>query len=163
MKRKMHQLLLIAILTNCALPCYAGERIDLEVQYVSDGDTIKSFTESSAKAEWVRLAQIDAPEKNQPFGLESKAMLKNLLDCPAPLQLEAIGRDRYKRIIGEIYCGGQSINKQMVQHGGAWFYTKYATDPNLAAIENEARVAKIGLWAAPNAIAPWAWRKAKQQ
>lgn len=159
MQKLLLQFLLIGIFTTSALPGFAGNRLQIDVQYVSDGDTLKAIIKPSGKAEWVRLAQIDAPEKNQPFGLESKAMLKNLLDCPSPLQLENIGRDKYDRIIGEIYCGGQSINAEMVQIGGAWVYTQYATDQTLADNENQARSEKLGLWAGTKPTAPWLWRK----
>lgn len=159
MKKHLLQLLLIGILTSSTLPVFAADRLEIDVKYVSDGDTLKAIIKPSGEAEWVRLAQIDAPEKNQPFGLESKALLINLLDCPAPLQLENLGRDKYDRIIGEIYCGGQSINSEMVQIGGAWVYTRFATDPTMAGKENAAKEQQKGLWALSAPIAPWIWRR----
>jgi len=155
---KILQFLIFAILTTSTLPCFADIRFGLKVQYVSDGDTLKAIL-SNGESEWVRLAQIDAPEKNQPFGLESKALLKNLLDCPSPLQLKSIGRDKYKRIIGEIFCADESINRKMVLIGGAWVYREYATHPAIVVEEKQAKAEKLGLWAAPNPIPPWIWRK----
>ncbi|CAG0912171.1 unnamed protein product, partial [Cyprideis torosa] len=41
----------------------------------------------------------------------------------------------------------------------AWHYRKYSKDPNLQALEDEARKAKRGLWADPDPVAPWDWRR----
>jgi hypothetical protein len=41
-----------------------------------------------------------------------------------------------------------------------WWYRKYAPgDRTLEGLESEAREAKRGLWAGPQPIPPWEWRK----
>jgi micrococcal nuclease len=45
-----------------------------------------------------------------------------------------------------------------VKAGFAWHYKRYSSDPILAQAEIEARNAKAGLWADPQAIAPWDFR-----
>ena len=49
----------------------------------------------------------------------------------------------------------------MVQEGWAWHYVQYSKDALLAKAEKEAREAKRGLWAGPNPIPPWEYRKGK--
>jgi hypothetical protein len=40
----------------------------------------------------------------------------------------------------------------------AWVYGKYASDQSFFDLQKEARNAKHGLWADPNAIPPWEFR-----
>ena len=48
---------------------------------------------------------------------------------------------------------------QPTKYGFAWWFREYSTDKELERLEKEARVAKRGLWADPNAIPPWEWRR----
>ena len=50
------------------------------------------------------------------------------------------------------------MSLELVKAGLAWHFKRYSTDPVLAQAEIEARNAKAGLWADPQAIAPWEWR-----
>jgi micrococcal nuclease len=53
----------------------------------------------------------------------------------------------------------------MVRRGAAWVYRKYARDPSLYERENEARAARRGIWALPEAERepPWTWREERRQ
>ncbi|RMH33383.1 MAG: hypothetical protein D6690_12345 [Nitrospirae bacterium] len=53
----------------------------------------------------------------------------------------------------------------MVCQEHAWAYRRYASSRALVACEEEARAAKRGLWALPEAQRqlPWEWRKEKKQ
>lgn len=88
---------------------------------ITDGDTIKCVTEDKTLLK-VRLDQIDAPEK--------KAAKQHLADLifQRTVTLDDKGRDRYKRIIAEVYLDGININKQMVVDGYAWAFIKYVRD-----------------------------------
>ena len=50
----------------------------------------------------------------------------------------------------------------MVQMGMAWWYRRYDKTEELENAERYAKENKIGLWADPNPIAPWDWRKGKR-
>ena len=63
-----------------ASACWADTRYEGQVVRVLDGDTIDVLSGASQRQR-VRLANIDAPEKGQPFGQKSK---QNLLK---PLKL----------------------------------------------------------------------------
>lgn len=126
---------------------------------VTDGDTfVLQTTEGNLK---IRLNGIDAPEKDQPYGKESKAFLEKYLykEC----FVKTFGVDRYGRTLGTVYIKNQNINLLSVQEGYAWHYKKYSNDEELAQAEEEARKGKRGLWKDRDAVAPWDWRKNKLQ
>lgn len=52
--------------------------IQVWVVAVSDGDTVRVIPEGETEPIVVRLAGIDAPEKDQPYGAESTALLESL-------------------------------------------------------------------------------------
>jgi endonuclease YncB( thermonuclease family) len=52
----------------------------------------------------------------------------------------------------------------MVRRGAAWVFRRYSRDPSLLRLEGEARAARRGLWALPEAerAPPWEWRAANR-
>ena len=56
-----------------------------------------------------------------------------------------------------------NLNQELVKKGWCWWYRKYTPgDTVLEWLENEAREAKKGLWADPQPVPPWVYRKAKR-
>ena len=128
---------------------------------ITDGDTVTVLTDN--KQIKVRLAEIDTPEKNQPYGKNAKKALSDFIFGKiVQIKFETI--DRYGRTIGKIFLDNQNINKEMVKLGHAWVYIHYARDKTLFALEKEARENQLGLWALPETqrIAPWEWRRGKR-
>ncbi len=68
--------------------------------------------------------------------------------------------DRYGRAVGRVRVGAVDVNAEMVRRGAAWVYQRYTRDPALLRTEAEARTARRGLWALPEAqrVPPWEWR-----
>jgi endonuclease YncB( thermonuclease family) len=64
--------------------------------------------------------------------------------------------------VGRAYTDALNVNAEMVRQGAAWVYRKYNRDPSLLLLEREARSARRGLWALPEAerTPPWEWRAA---
>lgn len=125
---------------------------------VTDGDTLKVRC-GSAPQEVVRLAEIDAPEKAQPWGERSRQHLAALChDKPAEVRPEK--RDRYGRTVARVSCAGVDASAGQVKAGMAWAFTKYLTDPTIRAAEEAARAAQLGLWADAYPVPPWEWRAA---
>jgi endonuclease YncB( thermonuclease family) len=59
---------------------------------------------------------------------------------------------------------GTHVNHELVKDGWCWWYRKYATgDTVLEGLEKGAREAKKGLWADPQLVPPWEWRKGKSR
>jgi endonuclease YncB( thermonuclease family) len=139
-----------------------------KVVRVSDGDTVNLLVEN--KQERIRLASIDAPETahgssqpGQPFGEASR---KNLADYVAGKTLTVVcfEKDHYDRHICDIPVNGTTANRLQVEQGYAWANQqakgKFLRDKSLPELEKSARQKKLGLWAEPNAVAPWEWRVA---
>lgn len=148
--------LVLAINTSSLAATLTGKIIR-----VLDGDTIEVLDNKIPIR--VRLADIDCPEKKQPFGNAAK---KFVLDAAAHkiVTVNTRNKDRYGRTIGEVILpNGDSLNRLLISHGYAWHYKKYSKDPSLAKLENQARRSKVGLWNDKNPIAPWTWRRGKRE
>jgi len=127
-----------------------------------DGDTFKLLTQDSTIIK-VRLANIDCPEKKQPFSIKAKDFTSQAI-FEKIVCIDVLKRDRYKRYIANIfYNDSLNLSYQLVKHGLAWHYLKYSKDKDLQLLEDTAKKKKIGLWQDPNAIAPWAWRDNKKK
>lgn len=125
---------------------------------VKDGDTVVLLLDG--KEQTVRLAHIDCPEKNQPFGKKAKQFASDLCFEKYVTLNHKNKLDRNQRLIAEIILdNGQNLNKELVRAGLAWHFKKYSKEIEYSELENEARETKIGLWSEPNPIAPWDWRK----
>jgi endonuclease YncB( thermonuclease family) len=109
----------------------------------------------------VRLAEIDTPEKAQPFGQRAKQSLSDLC-FNKQARIEDKGLDRYGRTIGRVWCSGVDANAYQVQMGMAWVYDRYVTDRSLYALQDDAKTSRRGLWADADPIQPWQWRKSKK-
>jgi len=125
---------------------------------VQDGDTIEVL--HNQRPERIRLSGIDCPEKGQAFGKRAKQATSELV-FGKEVTLQTYGKDKYKRTIADVLLpDGTNVNRELVKDGWCWWYRKYAPgDTVLEGLENEARVAGRGLWAAPHPVPPWEWRK----
>ncbi|EBJ7698809.1 micrococcal nuclease [Salmonella enterica] len=139
---------------------FSGSLCAAEIQgkviRVLDGDTIEVL--QSKKPVRIRLANIDAPEKKQPFGRCSTNQLKAFL-AGQSVTVSYTQTDRYGRILGRVItANGTEANRQQVLKGAAWVYDRYNTDNTLPALQREAQKQKRGLWADSNPVPPWEWR-----
>ncbi|UZR29055.1 thermonuclease family protein [Methylococcus mesophilus] len=122
---------------------------------IADGDTLSVM--HAGRAEKIRLAEIDAPEKRQAYGQRSKQALSALC-FSKEATVTGQGADKYHRTIGRVECVGVDVNAEQVKTGMAWAYRKYLTDQSFIVLEESARASKLGLWADPNPIPPWEYR-----
>lgn len=126
------------------------------VDRVIDGDTVSLRTEQGL--ERVRINQIDAPERSQPFGVQATACLTQILGTGF-VRMCSDGKDKYGRTVASISAQGQNVSTAMVLEGCAWAYTKYLeSDSSLPSLEAAAQAAGRGVWANGNAQAPWQYR-----
>lgn len=142
-------------------PALQARTTDCRVVGISDGDTFTCLT-ANRKTIKVRLAEIDAPENNQPFGKKSRQRLASLIH-QQHVKLAVTGEDRYHRTLATVYNSqGQNVNLIMVQQGMAWAYKQYATTPIYAQAEQIARNKRLGLWQDHSPIEPHLWRHSKR-
>ena len=138
-------------------PVFAGS-FSGRVVSVSDGDTIIVLRPGNVQ-EKIRLAEIDCPEKGQPFGQAAKRKTGELAGGKT-VTVEVRTTDRYGRTVGEVFLpDSSSLNRELVRTGYAWWYRQYSKDESLGTLEAEARRARRGLWSEPNPVLPWEWRR----
>lgn len=126
---------------------------------VQDGDTLT--VRVAGQRVKVRLTGIDAPERDQPFGEQSRQSLSRMaLNRTASVAVRKI--DDYGRTIGVVTVAGLNVEAEQVRRGLAWVYRQYRHDPQLLALEAEAKAARRGLWAEANPKPPWDWRHSGQ-
>ena len=64
----------------------------------------------------VRLAEIDAPEKRQPFGSRANQAMSELV-FGKTVGVVTVDRDRYGRTVGQVFTDAGNINEK---NGAAW-------------------------------------------
>ncbi len=125
---------------------------------VADGDTVSVLDRNNTQYK-IRLHGIDTPERQQRYGKKAWDALSDMV-AGKTVGVVVLGKDSYGRTDGTIYLGEQNINLAMVAAGHAWWYRYYAPDEHpLQAAEEAARAKKLGLWAQPDPIPPWDWRR----
>ncbi len=124
-----------------------------------DGDSLKAILADGTSRE-IRLASIDAPERNQKFGRDAQKHLATLVKGQAA-RIFQTDTDRYGRIVAFVLTGttGTDVNATMVADGFAWHAIAFSDDPSLAELERQAKAAKRGLWSQRSPIPPWVYRK----
>lgn len=123
--------LLLAVLLSSAV--YAEQCL---VVGLADGDTFtaRCGAPGAYRQVKVRLAEIDAPEKKQPFGQRSRQALADLC-FRKTARIRSATTDRYGRPLARVECHGVDANAEMVRSGMAWAYTRYQTDAELTRLE----------------------------
>ena len=143
----------------------AAESLTGEVVSISDGDTLTLLTPAKEQKR-IRLAEIDTPEKKQPYGTKARETLADLV-FREQVRVDVADVDRYGRIVGRVFRArdGLAVNAEMIRAGAAWVYRQYNKDKSLLKIEEDAKAAKRGLWSLPEAqrTAPWEWRRADKK
>lgn len=124
------------------------------VTRVHDGDTV------TVDGKRVRLYGIDAPELAQPGGVEARDFLAARLTGRTVRVLKK-DKDDYGRVVGVVLLPeGEEVNSLMVRSGHAWVYSQYCRDCfGLKLVQAYARAKGLGLWAGPDPVPPWKWRK----
>lgn len=149
--------LLLVMMTGTA----AGDSIEGKVVAIADGDTLTVLADRQQVK--IRVAGIDAPEKNHAFGQRSK---EHLSDCAFDkvVIIDWKKIDRYGRTIGKVSADGVDCGLRQVKDGMAWHYKSYAKEQTVedraAYSEAEALAVarKVGLWNDVNPIPPWNFR-----
>ncbi|MFA6311473.1 MAG: thermonuclease family protein [Sterolibacterium sp.] len=162
---------LVALLLGMQAGASLAAILHGQVVRVADGDTLTVADGRHRKIK-VRLVGIDAPEKDQPFGRESRAHLASLV-LGKTVDVEWDKRDSYGRLIGRVLIApsacpacdkSRDAGLAQISAGYAWWYRgesrelAYADKSRYALAENAARARHGGLWAAPAPMPPWQWR-----
>lgn len=129
---------------------------DGKILRVIDGDTY--VVSLNGVSYHCRLVNVDAPEKDQPFGLKVRDSASSFIlgkDC----QVIIVGFDVYNRALTSISVNHISLDSLLLARGWAWYTpSMIAFKPELRSIEANSRINNIGLWSCTAAIPPWIWR-----
>ena len=133
-----------------------------DVISVGDGDTIR-VRSRAGEIITVRLACIDAPEMAQaPYGENARQKLQGLVPVGSSVILNPVDKDRYGRVVAEVFAQSFNMNLSMVQSGAAVAYRQYLSNCNAdlyLEFEEYARKYGLGFWAQPNPVMPWEYRQ----
>jgi endonuclease YncB( thermonuclease family) len=119
-------LVFAALLTSLASS--ASEDLSGRVFGITDGDTLTVLVNREPVK--VRLAEIDTPERGQPWSKRAKQALSEKVYGKI-VRVEVGDTDRYGRSIGHVLLDERDINREMVREGHAWAYRKYLRDPSV--------------------------------
>ena len=123
---------------------------------ITDGDTLTLLVDRTQHK--IRLAEIDTPERGQPWGSRAQQALADKV-FQRTVTIEVVDTDRYGRTVAKIWLDDRDINREMVREGHAWAYCDYLQDASLLDDEAHAREQQLGLWGLPDPVAPWSWRR----
>jgi endonuclease YncB( thermonuclease family) len=170
-----YAIICLLALTLCS-PALA-DTLQGKVVKVADGDTV-TIVDNQGQKHRIRLAGIDAPEKDQSYGDVSTQGLNKLVSGRI-VTIEYEKRDRYKRIVGkvlvdspgDVFCMAIDCVKKIdagleqIKSGLAWHYKYYQMEQSeedrglYSEAQLEARIKQMGLWKDGSTISPWEWRE----
>lgn len=135
-----------------------GETLVGKVIKIYDGDTITILVDGNK--EKIRFYGIDAPEKKQSYGIESRDFVRHKI-MDREVKVKIVNTDKYGRKIGKIYYNnGKYLNLESVKGGYSWWYKYYARNEyDLEGAQKKAKKYKKGLWKEKNPINPYEYRK----
>jgi endonuclease YncB( thermonuclease family) len=126
---------------------------------VSEGDVL--VVEDNERRQVIRLAGIDSPELNQPFGTEAQEYTAGRV-LGKTLEVEVSGYDDHGRVLGKVRVDDRDLAQDLIEAGLAWHYSAHLDDEAnaiLAYLESGAKWKGSGLWSQPEPIPPWEFRK----
>jgi endonuclease YncB( thermonuclease family) len=148
----------VAFVILVAEPDASPKEIVGKVIHIADGDTLTVLDGDKVQHK-IRLHGIDAPEKGQAFGTKAKEALAERVH-EKTVRVVWKEKDRYGRIVDDLYLGSRHVNTEMVRDGFAWWYRRYAPkSKELERAEEEAREEPRGLWHDKQPEPPWEYRK----
>ena len=152
---------------TCALIPFVtlAATLQVKVNEVQSGNTL--VVSNTSRTLKVRLKGIAPPEPEQLFSDVAREHLKTLV------LNKAVALD-YSNLSGQyleakISLNGTDVGAQMLRDGVAWYERDHAHGLSAADrelyenCEQAARAEKRGLWSDTNPVAPWEFRKEKQQ
>ncbi len=142
------------------MPCDAWAW-DARVVEVVDGDTITVEPADGGERTRVRLHGIDCPETNQPGGQGARDYVVALVLWKTVDVRRTPQKKDHGRIVAVVILpGGESLQAALLRAGWAWVWPRYCRNcDEWQELQETARAAGRGLWAYPEPVEPWKWRR----
>ena len=119
---------------------YCQNILTAKVVGIKDGDTVVVL-DSLKNQITLRLAEVDTPEKNQPFGAKAKQFTSDQVYLKI-VKYVVTDTDRYGRSIAMIYYDNNKyLSAEIIRSGMGWHYKKYSKsiDSNQARFTSKSR------------------------
>lgn len=148
------------LLLGLLLTAPVSAEIAGKVTAVIDGDTVQILDGGNISYE-IHLRCVDAPELEQDAGLASAAYLSGLIDSK-DVMVATVPADEGGQLFGTVTLRGADINFRMIRAGFAWHANEDRCGPAWDTAQRRAQQSGRGLWANPDAIAPWDYRQVQE-
>ena len=149
-----------------------AKTIDCRVVAVHDGQTFTCLTQQEERIK-VNLSLVAAPKLDQPYGQEAKQALSAIIlnQEVAVVVDKQNGQDFRGMVYFSIstcegfilpdYCTRPVgiVNQLMPALGLTWYDNIVEENSFIERAEQDARQARRGLWAQPDPVPPWEWKK----
>jgi micrococcal nuclease len=136
----------------------APEVYEARVSRVSDGDTLWVKPLAGGPYRKLRLEGLDAPEICQPGGVEAReALAARVLGQVVTVRVRAF--DDYGRAVARVEHGSVDVGGRLVREGHAWSSRWRGRPTVYAPQEALARAQRRGVFQAPDAEEPRAFRR----
>ena len=149
----MKKLILFIFVSFVFILSANAKKIKVELDKCIDGDTISIKTNDIYTK--VRFLAIDAPEidKNEPYSLEAKEYLCNLIKNGKNLYIEYDSKadkvDKYDRTLAWVWIDNTLLQTELVKNGYAkvaYLYDEYKYASELKKFEEYAKDNKLNIW-----------------
>jgi endonuclease YncB( thermonuclease family) len=149
---------IITALISCSMMAQTTARIIR----VKDGDTFVGLW--NGQKHDCRIANIDAPELKQPFGMEAKDSLSKCI-LGKTFILDSLKTDLFGRTIVIFKIDNKRIDSLAIHNGWAWQYIGYNDETMLANAMQEAIFEGKGLWKCGlgKVCPPWIFRQNRKR
>lgn len=132
------------------------QRIWVDVLAVVDGDTF--VARQGERLYLMQLRDVEAPEVDQPFGIDARQRLDSVLNSQRVLIEPGAGDGCVVPVVAGIR-DGHDVSQRLLLEGFLWA-TPSAPD-SLRRLEQSARAHRVGLWRGSTPEPPWEHRRRK--
>lgn len=87
-----------------------AELLALALTVISVADGLTLVVADGEKRITLRLAEIDAPERTQPYSQVARRNLLDLCKSAKAVEFTSVSTDRYGRTVAHVWCDGVHVN-----------------------------------------------------
>jgi micrococcal nuclease len=157
MKKYLKNLfLLVVIITTFGVFNLNAQTLTGKCIKVTDGDSFTIW--SMGRRIQVELAGVDCPELEQEFGKEAYDFTSSLV-FKKMVEINVRTYDNKGRVIARVTVEDKDASIRVLSAGMGWYDKETDKDKALGKAQKMAKKEKRGLWASPNPVAPWVFRK----
>lgn len=155
----MHRVIILGFPLLFLLTSWQPEDFNGICRDVLDGDTVV------VAGKRIRLLGVDAPELSQssmdgkPIGLWAQQFLSDQI-LGVKVRVTHKGRDRYGRVLGEVWLGERNMALELLSKGLA-ISNYFKPDFRYRSLEYKARLQRKGIFKTSGFIHPYYFRKKK--